>query len=118
VDSLTRDTLLTDGELETVEVAMMTGFETTTLLVIGLAIGAGAFFIATAMDGLMGPDGFGTIPNMIILIAGGFFGHYVLGNINMPHNDATIQAIFGVTGGFTCLAFLAMLKAVASRYGY
>lgn len=97
---------------------MIAGVDTFTLLIIGLVVTAGAYFMASAMDGVMGPDGFGTIPNMVILLAGGLVGFYLVNKMHLPSFDTTGQAVAGISGGFTCLAFLAMLKAVANRFGY
>lgn len=97
---------------------MIAGMDTTTLLMIGLIVCSGAYFIASAMDGVMGPDGFGTVPNMIILLAGGFLGLYTMSLAHIPLNDPTMQAVAGITGAFTALAILATLKAIARRLGY
>ncbi|TCD13690.1 hypothetical protein [Oricola cellulosilytica] len=92
--------------------------DTTTLLMIGLIVCAGAYFIASAMDGVMGADGFGTVPNMVILLVGGFLGLYLMNWIHIPLGDPTMQAVAGITGAFVSLAFLATIKAIASRLGY
>ena len=97
---------------------MLYGLDTTTLLVLALGIAAGAYFMASAMDGVMGPDGFGTVPNMIILIAGGFVGLYAIDYVHIPLNNATMQAVAGISGAFACLAALAMVKGIANRLGY
>jgi uncharacterized membrane protein YeaQ/YmgE (transglycosylase-associated protein family) len=97
---------------------MFTSMDTTTLLVIGLAIAAGAYFMAAAMDGVMGSDGFGTVPNMVILIAGSFVGLYATEYLHLPAYSVTTQAVVGITGAFTCLALLATLKSLANRFGY
>jgi hypothetical protein len=97
---------------------MFTSMDTTTLLVIGLAISAGAYFMAAAMDGVMGSDGFGTVPNMVILIAGSFVGLYATDYLHLPAYSATTQAVVGITGAFMSLAVLATLKSLANRFGY
>ncbi|MFZ2101276.1 MAG: hypothetical protein WAU86_11995 [Oricola sp.] len=97
---------------------MFTNIDTSTLLVVGLAIAAGAYFLASAMDGVMGPDGFGTVPNMVILIAGAFLGLYAIDYLHLPAYNVTSQAVASISGAFTCLAMLATLKALASRFGY
>ncbi|QKV20285.1 hypothetical protein [Oricola thermophila] len=97
---------------------MLTSMDTVSLLVLGLAIAAGAYFIAAAMDGVMGPDGFGTVPNMVILIAGSFLGLYATEYLHLPAYSTTSQAVVGVSGAFSCLAFLAVLKSLANRFGY
>jgi uncharacterized membrane protein YeaQ/YmgE (transglycosylase-associated protein family) len=97
---------------------MFANIDTTTLLIAGLLVSAGAYFMASAMDGVMGSDGFGTVPNMVILIAGSFVGLYAFEYMHLPAYDATTQAIAGITGAFACLAFLATLKSLANRFGY
>lgn len=97
---------------------MFSGMDTTTLLVIGLMIAAGAYFTAAAMDGVMGSDGFGTVPNMVILIAGSFIGVYATDYFHLPAYSVTTQTVVGITGAFMSLAVLAMLKSLASRFGY
>lgn len=97
---------------------MFTSMDTTTLLVIGLAISAGAYFMAAAMDGVMGSDGFGTVPNMVILIAGSFVGLYATDYLHLPAYTVTTQAVVGITGAFMSLAVLATLKSLANRFGY
>ena len=97
---------------------MFASIDTTTLLVVSLAVAAGSYFMASAMDGVMGPDGFGTVPNMVILIAGAFIGLYMTDYLNLPAYNVTSQAVAGITGGFLCLGFLATLKSLANRFGY
>ncbi len=97
---------------------MFANMDAATLVVVGLAIAAGAYFIASAMDGVMGSDGFGTIANMVILIAGSFVGLYAVEYLRLPAYTVTTQAVGGVAGAFGCLALLAMLKSLANRFGY
>lgn len=97
---------------------MIAGVDTFMLLTIGLIISAGAYFVASAMDGVMGDDGFGTLPNMAILLVGGVLGFYIIDRSHLLVVDTTGQAVSGITGGFAALALLAMLKAVANRLGY
>ena len=92
---------------------MFAGFDTTTLLAIGIAIVVGAYFLAAAMDGVMGPDGFGTFANMVILV-----GLYAVDYFGLDLRNTTSQAVACVAGAFGCLATLATLKAVAGRFGY
>ena len=97
---------------------MIAGVDTSTLIIVGLVIVAGAYFIASAMDGVMGPDGFGTLPNMVILLSGGLSGVYIVELMHIPALDPTGRAVTGITSGFCALALLAMLKAIANRLGY
>lgn len=97
---------------------MIAGDDTFALLIVGLVVTAGAYFMASAMDGVMGPDGFGTVPNMVIMLTGGILGSYMIDRLNLVAFDSTTQAVAGISGGFACLALLATLKALANRLGY
>jgi hypothetical protein len=80
---------------------------------------AGAYIIGIAMDGLMGDDGFGTTPNTVILMAGGFLGFYLPKLTNFYiFNDVTMRAVAVVCCAFLCLAVLAITKGVMNRLGY
>jgi hypothetical protein len=79
---------------------------------------AGAYIVGIAMNGLMGDDGFGSIPNAIILISGGFLGFYLPKYFYFLMGDVTLRAVLVVSGAFLSLALLATFKAVASRFGY
>lgn len=97
---------------------MLNYLDTQTLMIVGLAITVGAFFIGSAMDGVLESLAFGTIGNMMILIAGAFLGLY-LGDILLPYtHDAVYTAIVGVCGGFISLAVLMTLKAALSKFGF
>lgn len=97
---------------------MIYGMDTQFIAMLAFAIVAGAYFMASAMDGVMGPDGFGTILNMIILVAGGVIGLYAVDYFRFAAGGVTMQAVAGVTGGFMSLAILATLKSLANRIGY
>ncbi|MEM5502664.1 hypothetical protein [Ahrensia kielensis] len=97
---------------------MINYLDTQTLMIVGLAITVGAFFIGSAMDGVLESIAFGAIGNMMILIAGAFLGLY-LGEIFLPYShDAAYIAIVGVCGGFMLLAVLMTLKAALSKFGF
>lgn len=92
--------------------------DTLTFLMILFMGSACAYFIGYAMDGVMGGDGFGILPNTIILIAGGFLGFYATKYIHLPINGTTQYGVTVVAGGFASLAVLAMLKALVQRLGF
>ena len=79
---------------------------------------AGAYVVGYAMDGVLGEDGFGILMNTTILIAGGFLGFYLANHLHLPISDTTLNAVMVVSGGFICLALLAILKGLAGRFGY
>ncbi|HMQ57239.1 MAG TPA: hypothetical protein PKE65_01700 [Rhizobiaceae bacterium] len=74
-----------------------------------------AFFLATAMDGVMGPDGFGLFGNMIILISGFFIGLYIANKYGIRLNNYDLIAIAGIAASFMSLAVLAVMKALLNR---
>lgn len=97
---------------------MLTEFDNFSLIVFALGLVAGAYFLAAATDNVIGSDGFGTIPNMIILIAGGFLGLFSLENLKLPiYNDA-LRMFACVIGAFLCLGLLSLLKSFANRLHY
>ncbi|MFZ2099530.1 MAG: hypothetical protein WAU86_03095 [Oricola sp.] len=77
-----------------------------------------AYFIGIAMNGVLGEDGFGTLMNATILVAGGFLGFYLARYIHVSAYDTTKHAVLVVSGGFISLAFLSVLKAVFQRFGF
>lgn len=97
---------------------MFLNIDAPTLIGAGLAITAIAYFMAAATDTIMGRDGFGTIRNMIILIAGAGIGLFVAERLRLPAHGLPMQALASICGGFACLALLAVLKALANRFGY
>ena len=92
--------------------------DTTTLMIMGLAIASGAFFAGVAMDGIMGRDGFGTIGNMAILLSGALVGMYVGDLFQWSIDRAVAQTVAAVGGGFSALALLAILKSLMIRMGF
>ncbi len=97
---------------------MFDHLDTTTLMIVGLAMASGAFFAGVAMNGVMGRDGFGAVGNMIILLAGAFVGMYVGELFQWPVPRDVAQSVAAVAGGFTSLAFLAALKSLMIRLGF
>ncbi len=97
---------------------MLAEFDNFSLIAFALALAVGAYFLAAATDNVIGADGFGTVPNMIILIAGAFLGLFGLEHLNLPiHNDA-LRMFACVIGAFLCLGLLSVLKAFANRLHY
>lgn len=97
---------------------MLTEFDNFSLVAFALALAVGAYFLAAATDNVIGADGFGTIPNMIILIAGAFLGLFSLEHLKLPiYNDA-LRMFACVIGAFLCLGLLSLLKSFANRLHY
>ena len=97
---------------------MPTDFDTLTLILLGCGLAACAYFLAAATDNVIGRDGFGTVPNMIILIAGACLALFTIRNMHLPVYGTALQALACVIGAFACLALLSVLKAFASRLHY
>lgn len=89
-----------------------------TLLVVTFAIAVSGYFLGAAMDGVLQGDGFGTIGNMVILMAGAFIGLRVGPMIELPLEPAVAQGVSAVSGAFIVLAVLATIKGVLARFGY
>lgn len=95
---------------------MFAQMDTQTLIFVGFAIAAAAFFIGSAMNGVLEGDGFGVVGNMTILVAGAFLGLYIADHfLHIPSFAHAENAVAAVSGGFLSLAFLATLKAVLHR---
>lgn len=97
---------------------MFNYLDTQTIMVIGLAVVAGAFFVGSIMNGIMEHMSFGTIGNMAILIAGAYLGFYAGSNFMIFGYGAANLAIAGVCGGFLALAALTMIKIALSKFGF
>ncbi len=94
------------------------GPETATFLIFLLVGSAGAYFIGVAMNGVMQEDGFGVLFNAMILMAGGFLGYHISQYFRPPMSLVSFQAMMVVSGGFMCLALLAVMKNVLRRLGF
>ena len=97
---------------------MLAEFDTTTLIALAVALAAGAWFLAAAADNVIGRDGFGTLANAIILVAGACLGLFMLEHLHLPVYNPALRALGCVAGGFSCLALLSLLKAFANRLHY
>lgn len=84
---------------------------------IGFILAACGFFIGSAMDGVLGPDGFGPIGNMSVLIAGSLVGGVGIEYTQYKTNDITVLAVVMVTGAFLTLGFLVLTKLGMNKLG-
>jgi len=96
---------------------MLNSLETEMLVVLFMFVAVGSFFIGSMMNGVLEEDGFGTIGNMGVLMAGAFFGFYAIDVLMYGTNSVQI-AVAGVTGGFMTLAFTVISKALLNKFGY
>lgn len=76
-----------------------------------------SYFVGTFMDSLLEGDGFGTLGNMMLLIAGTLLGFYFCDNYVYGTNPVNF-ALVGISGGFLCLAVFSLSKAVLNRFGF
>lgn len=97
---------------------MPTDFDTLTLIVYGSAALAGAYFLAAATDSVIGRDGFGTIANMIILIAGASVALFAVRLLHLPVYNSALLILIGVAGAYGSLALLAVMRAFGRRLHY
>ena len=88
------------------------------LMLIGLALVARAFFAAVAMNGVLGPAGFGVTGNMLVMIAGAMIGIYLRHTIQWTIPPETAGAVSAVAGAFIGLALLTFLKNMLIRAGF
>lgn len=96
---------------------MFAHLDSSTLIAILFCAGVAAFFVGSAMDGVLTTDGFGVIGNMIVLLAGGFLAIFMAKHVGIRLATAPDHAIAAVTGGFVTLATLTLTKALLNRFG-
>ncbi len=97
---------------------MFTDFDNITLVAFAAALAVGAYFLAAATDSVIGRDGFGTVRNMIIMIAGACLGLFTLDHLQLPIHTGGLRIFACVIGAFLCLGLLSVLKAFANRLHY
>lgn len=73
------------------------------------------FMLGTALDGLMGEDGFGPAGNMLIITSGFFLAVYVANSWGVRLNDLTMAVGTGLGGAFVVMLVLALAKGVLGR---
>lgn len=97
---------------------MLAHLDTQTLVAITFAIAVSGYFLGAAMDGVLQGDGFGTIGNMVVMMAGAFIGLQVSPMIEVPLDPTVTQGVAAVSGAFIFLALLATIKGLLARFGY
>ncbi|MDP3899302.1 MAG: hypothetical protein Q8Q62_21715 [Mesorhizobium sp.] len=73
------------------------------------------FMLGTALDGLMGEDGFGAAGNMLIITSGFFLAVYLANSWGVRLNDLTMAVGTGLGGAFVVMLVLALAKGVLGR---
>ncbi|WP_419906665.1 hypothetical protein [Hoeflea sp.] len=73
------------------------------------------FFVGHAMDGVMGPVGFGVFGNMIILGTGMALGLFLAELAGMPLNRMEVIIGSSMVGAFGSLMVLALFKHLFLR---
>ncbi|MCO6051685.1 hypothetical protein NGM99_18020 [Mesorhizobium sp. RP14(2022)] len=74
-----------------------------------------AFFFGTALDAIMGEDGFGAIGNMVLFTLGFFVAIIGANSYGIPLRDLTWAVGTGLGGAFALIATMALLKAGMAR---
>lgn len=89
--------------------------DTNTQIYLFVVVAVLAFFLATAMDSVLGVDGFGVIGNQTIIISGFYLGWFVARRYHFPLSDFDNVVVSGLVGAFVMLTLLSIIKAVLSR---
>ncbi|MEO1703157.1 MAG: hypothetical protein AAFR71_14000 [Pseudomonadota bacterium] len=96
---------------------MITDLTTQGWLFIGFFLAAGGFFIGSAMDGVLGVDGFGPLGNMSLLVAGSLVGGIGIEYTAYKTNDPTVLAVIMVSGAFVLLGLFVITKLGLNKLG-
>lgn len=96
--------------------AMFFSLDTSTQLFLFTTIVIMTYFIASAMHGVMGPDGFGVLGNQGIIISGFYLGVWGARYLHFPVRDFTNAVVAGLAGAFVALFFLTVCKALLNRF--
>ncbi|MEO0543587.1 MAG: hypothetical protein AAFY99_07185 [Pseudomonadota bacterium] len=96
---------------------MLTDLTTQGWLFIGFFLVAGGFFIGSAMDGVLGVDGFGPLGNMSLLVAGSLIVGIGIEYTDFRTNDPTVLAVLMVCGAFFLLGFSVLSKLGLNKLG-
>ena len=96
---------------------MITELTTQGWLFIGFFLAASGFFVGSAMDGVLGVDGFGPLGNMSLLIAGSLVGGIGVEYTEYKTDDPTVLAVIMVSGAFIFLGFFVLSKLALNKLG-
>lgn len=95
---------------------MFFSLDTSTQLFLFTSVILLSYFIASAMDGVMGQDGFGQLGNQLIVVSGFYLGVWTAHYYQFPVRDFTNAVIAGLCGAFVILLFMSLLKALLNRF--
>lgn len=85
-------------------------------LAIGLTVVAAiAFLSGTVLDAVLKENGFGPTGNALLVSAGFLTAVYLASRQGVVLSDLKLVAAYGLGGGFTLFAALALLKAGLAR---
>lgn len=86
----------------------------------GLVVAVGAvcvfgYMFGTALDSLIGEDGFGALGNMIVLVGGFFVSILVANRFGYKLDTPLLACVVGLIGSFCALSSLTLVKAGIAR---
>ena len=80
-----------------------------------VSVGILSFIIATALDALMGENGFGASGNAIILTIGFFLSILVANKLGYRLSDLERAVAVGVGGAFVCFVTMTITRGILQR---
>ncbi len=95
---------------------MFLQLDISTQLFLFTTIALAGFFLAYAMNSVLGVDGFGLIGNQIILILGFYLGVSLGHHYGYNIKDFKIGVIAGLIGSFVVMLLLSIIKAFLNRF--
>lgn len=94
---------------------MIWNLDTSWLMMAIAVVSMLSFLLGLAVDGVMSEDGFGSIGNTMIIIAGFFLAIFVANIYGYHLKDMKLAVAIGLGGAFVALSTLAFAKAVLAR---
>lgn len=95
---------------------MLWNLDTGWLLMAIAAVCVIGFFVGSALESIMGEDGFGPTGNMVVFVAGFFTAIFALNSYGISLRDVTLATSSGLAGAFVSICTLALLKAAVTRW--
>jgi hypothetical protein len=75
-----------------------------------------SFFLASAMHGVLGKDGFGVIGNMLVIATGFYIGLWLGRYYGFSIRNFEIGVLAGLVGSFMSLLTLSVMKALLNKF--
>lgn len=75
-----------------------------------------SFFLASAMNGVLGRDGFGVIGNMVVIATGFYLGLWLGRYYGFSIRNFEVGVLVGLVGSFLSLLSLSVMKALLNRF--